>query len=243
MLLSKRNFKTQLGNTDLELEAKTGQGLIIKNIMIHEPKTDYITVSISKTTVGYFRVGGRLGSHLSFHLGSVIEPVWDTYFGQINQTTLLDYLFKLGLFTGYPIASGEKLLITGAKQDESVQCVEYEIWESADITPEMENGSKSTSFLYVNYGHSGDNINVETDLLLPLPPIILILNSSSLCRVRYFYLTRTVKVFLIYPMNLLVHLVDIVLPKVAVSVVTILTLISNILSCSIHLLFSHRDRN
>ncbi|GAI73242.1 unnamed protein product, partial [marine sediment metagenome] len=28
-LISKRNFKTQLGNTDLELEAKTGQGLII----------------------------------------------------------------------------------------------------------------------------------------------------------------------------------------------------------------------
>jgi hypothetical protein len=166
MLLSKRNFKTQLGDTDLELEAKTGQGLIIKNIMIHEPLLDYITISISKTTVGYFRVGGRLGSHLSFHLGSVIEPVWDTYTGRINQTTLLEYLFKLGLFTGYPVASGEKFLITGAKQDDSIQCVEYEIWEAADITPEMDNGSKSTTFFYVNYGHSGANINVETDVLL-----------------------------------------------------------------------------
>ncbi|GAI30209.1 unnamed protein product, partial [marine sediment metagenome] len=154
------------GNTDLELEAKTGQGLIIKNIMIHEPLLNYITVSISKTTVGYFRVGGRLGSHLSFHLGSVIEPVWDTYTGRINQTTLLEYLFKLGLFTGYPVASGEKFLITGAKQDDAIQCVEYEIWEAADITPEMDNGSKSTTFFYVNYGHSGANINVETDVLL-----------------------------------------------------------------------------
>ncbi|MBA7637753.1 hypothetical protein ES703_45400 [subsurface metagenome] len=169
MIISKRNFKTQLGDVDLELEAKTGQGLIIKNIMIFDPLTDYITVSISKTTVGYFRVGGSLGSHLSFHLGRAWHDNIRTVPGNINQTTLLEYLFKLGFFTGYPVASGEKLLITGAKKDESIQCVEYEIWEAADITPEMENGSKSTSFLYVNYGTSPTTINVETDVLLDTP--------------------------------------------------------------------------
>lgn len=166
MILSKRNFKTQLGNVDLELEAKTGQGLIIKNIQIFSPLTNYITCSISKTTVGYFRVGGVLGSHLSFHIGSVYEPVFDTFTGRINQTTLLEYLTKLGLFTGYPVASGEKFLITGAKQDGAIQCVEYEIWEAADITPEMDNGSKSNTYLYINYGRSPAVIDVETDVLL-----------------------------------------------------------------------------
>ncbi|MBA7524615.1 hypothetical protein ES705_16756 [subsurface metagenome] len=166
MLISKTNFKTVIGNTDLELEAKTGQGLLIKNIMIFDATLDYITVSISKTTVGYFRVGGGLGSHLSFHLGRAWHENIRTVPGNINQTTLLSYLFKLGLFTGYPVASGEKFLITGAKKDESIQCIEYEIWEEADITPEMENGSKSTSFLYVNYGRSPTTINVETDVLL-----------------------------------------------------------------------------
>ncbi len=165
-IISKRNFKTVIGDTDLELEAKTGQGLMIKNIMVHDPLTNYITVSISKTTVGYFRVGGGLGSHLSFHLGRSYPTAFDTVPGNINQTTLLEYLFKLGLFKGYPIASGEKLLITGAKQDDSIQCVEYEIWEEADISPEMENGSKSTSYLYVNYGRSPTTINVKTDVLL-----------------------------------------------------------------------------
>ncbi|MQY78380.1 MAG: hypothetical protein GH151_04175 [Bacteroidetes bacterium] len=166
MLLSKRNFKTVVGNTDLELEAKTGQGLIIKNIMIHDPADDYVTVSISKSTVGYFRVGGRLGSHLSFHVGSFVRTVFDEIIGHINQKTLLSFLYNLGLFKGYPVASGEKFLITGAKQATSIQCIEYEIWEEADITPEMENGSKSTSYLYVNYGHTGDTINVSTDVLL-----------------------------------------------------------------------------
>ncbi len=167
-IISKRNFKTVLGNTDLELEAKTGQGLIIKNILIYDPLTDYITVSISKTTVGYFRVGGPLGSHLSFHLGKPYPTTFETIGGHVNQTTLLDYLFKLGLFTGYPVASGEKFLITGAKQDSSVQCVEYEIWDAADITPEMDNGSKSSSYLYINYGRTSSTINVTTDVILTI---------------------------------------------------------------------------
>ena len=165
-LISKRNFKTVLGNTDLELEAKTGQGLLIKNIMIHDPTLDYITVSISKTTVGYFRVGGVLGSHLSFHVGRAVPTPFLSTPGNINQTTLLEYLFKLGLFTGYPVASGEKFLITGAKKTTSKQCVEYEIYDAADITPEMDNGSKSNTYLYINYGRSAGTINVTTDVIL-----------------------------------------------------------------------------
>lgn len=166
MIISKRNFKTVYGNTDLELEAKTGQGLIVKNIMINDPTLDYITVSISKTTVGYFRVGGVLGNHLSFHVGRAVPTPFLGTPGNINQTTLLSYLYSLGLFKGYPVASGEKLLITGAKKATSFQCVEFEIWDEADITPEMENGSKSVSYLYINYGRSAATINVTTDVIL-----------------------------------------------------------------------------
>ena len=213
MIISKRNFKTVFDNTDLELEAKTGQGLIIKDIKIFNPLTDYISVSIAKTTVGYFRVGGVLGSHLPFPLGrsehshdftsgstaiataedgALLEnaggveeanfripkaPV-DTTFsrianlsksGHINHKTILNLLFETGLFTGFPVASGEKFVITGAKQVGAIQMVEYEIWEEADITPEMENGSKSTSYLYINYGRSENTINVATDVVLNTP--------------------------------------------------------------------------
>ncbi len=165
-LISKRNFKTVIGNTDLELEAKTGQGLLIKNIMIFDPLLDYITVSISKTTVGFFRVGGVLGSHLSFHVGRSYPNPFERVCGNISQSTLLEYLFKLGLFTGYPVASGESFLITGAKQTTAKQCVEYEVWDAADISPEMDNGSKSNIYLYVNYGRSPTTINVTTDVIL-----------------------------------------------------------------------------
>ncbi|NVM55341.1 MAG: hypothetical protein HWN66_16660 [Candidatus Helarchaeota archaeon] len=166
MLISKRNFCTVIGNTNLELEAKTGQGLVIKNIMIFDPTLNYITVSTAKTTVGYFRVGGGLGNHLSFHVGSFQAAYPMVYVGKVGQDTLLSHLSKLGLFVGYPVASGEKFLITGAKKSTSIQCVEYEIWDAADITPEMENGSKSSSYLYVNYGQTGASITVATDVVL-----------------------------------------------------------------------------
>ena len=61
--------KTELGEKDLSLIADPGQSLLIKNVFIHNPASDYVTLSTEKTTVGYFRVGGVLGSHLPFPFG------------------------------------------------------------------------------------------------------------------------------------------------------------------------------
>lgn len=208
-LISKRNFKTVFDDEDLELEARSGQSFIVKNVFIYNPVTDYVTFSISKTTVGYFRVGGVLGSHLPFPLGrsehshdmKIAGTDWgigdcgymvnagqvqDSGFGlmnapggsmhkrmgnlanigHINHTTLLALLYDLVLFTGYPVASGEKFVISGANQTDCIQCVEYEIYDEADITPEMENGSKSNSYLYINYGVTAAAILNEDDTIL-----------------------------------------------------------------------------
>ncbi len=68
-LVSKRNYKTVLGNTALELEANTGESFLIKDVKIYNPATDYATFNIETNTVGYFRIGGVLGSHLPFPSG------------------------------------------------------------------------------------------------------------------------------------------------------------------------------
>lgn len=62
-------LKTVFGNTDLELKADPGESFLIKNIFIATPATNFITLRTEKTTVGYFRVGGNLGSHLPFAIG------------------------------------------------------------------------------------------------------------------------------------------------------------------------------
>ena len=62
-------IKTVLGATKPQLKADSGEAFMVKNIMVDDPTGNYITVKIEKTTVGYFRVGGCLGSHLYFRFG------------------------------------------------------------------------------------------------------------------------------------------------------------------------------
>ncbi len=83
-----------------------------------------------------------------------------------SKQTLLSYLMGLGIFKGFPVAEGETFtidLITGAND---VKMVEYEIYESGDITNVMENGSKSDNYMYISYGDTGDNIQAVADNIL-----------------------------------------------------------------------------
>lgn len=61
--------KTVIGDTDLELKADPGESFLVKDIRIYNPATDYVTLQTNKTTVGYFRTGGLMGSHLPFMPG------------------------------------------------------------------------------------------------------------------------------------------------------------------------------
>lgn len=82
------------------------------------------------------------------------------------QGTILKYLFEKGIFKGFPIAEGETFtieLITGAT---AWKVVEYDIYDAADITNLMENGSKANSFMYLNYGDCGASIQAVADNIL-----------------------------------------------------------------------------
>lgn len=80
--------------------------------------------------------------------------------------TLLAYLGKKGIFKGFPVAEGETFtidLITGAGD---VKMVEYEIYDAGDITNVMENGSKSDTYMYVNYGDTGAVLQAVAETVL-----------------------------------------------------------------------------
>jgi len=63
-------FKQVVGNTNLSLQAKAGESLLIKDILIQTPVSSYATLWVDKDTVGYFRVGGNAGNHLPLLKGS-----------------------------------------------------------------------------------------------------------------------------------------------------------------------------
>ena len=89
-----------------------------------------------------------------------------TYTPSSFKETLLSYLWSKGIFKGFPVAEGETFtidLITGA---DDVKMVEYDIYDAADITNVMENGSKSETYMYVSYGDSGGNIQAVAENVL-----------------------------------------------------------------------------
>ena len=134
--------------TSLELEADTGEAILVKDILCNPVSNGYLTVSIDKTTVGYFRIdSGNLGSHLHF-------PLVDS-----EKLTLLGYLWNKGIFKGYPIAEGQKLVLTATSG--ITMAVQYDIYEPGDISPDMENGSEAKEYMLINYGRKASSGNLS----------------------------------------------------------------------------------
>ena len=80
--------------------------------------------------------------------------------------TILGYLRKRGIFKGYPVAEGETFTIQLCTGATAVKVVEYDIYDAADITPEMENGSKANSYMYINYGDTGAVLQITAETVL-----------------------------------------------------------------------------
>lgn len=80
--------------------------------------------------------------------------------------TLLEYLYKKDIFKGYPVAEGETFTVELCTGATAVKVVEYDIYDAGDIMNDMENGSKSDSYLYVNYGDTGANLQAVAETVL-----------------------------------------------------------------------------
>lgn len=142
--------KTVEGNVDLELKAEADESFLIKDIIVHNPASDYASCRVEKTVTGYFRTGGTLGNHLS------VPP------GDSAKKTLLSMLYELGLWRGIPVDTGKKFTLTGVAQVGAIQTVIYEEHEAGDMIATMPNGRASVTYDYLGYGRlatfiDGDN--------------------------------------------------------------------------------------
>lgn len=80
--------------------------------------------------------------------------------------TILQYLAEKGLFTGYPVESGQTFSITLITGATAVKIVEYDIYDQDDMKAEMENGSKSDVVTYLSYGDTGADIQIQVNPVL-----------------------------------------------------------------------------
>lgn len=127
--------------------------------------------SITDTKTSALRDGNGVNRHLGLRAdASVPVDVYDEvrailWSGFHHNPTLLDFLAAAGIFKGFPVAEGETFSISGMGGANSITVIIYEIWDPADIKPDMENGSKAMDYLYLNYGNCGANVNASGDTL------------------------------------------------------------------------------
>lgn len=151
-LIEYSKVKTVSGNTQFSLTMPSNRSCRIRDIHIYNPKEQYATFTVNKTTVAYFRVGGgTLGNHLPF-------PIADE-----ENSTLYRWLIDTVGFAPIPVASGQTLTIAGVHQASSLVTVVYDEYDGGDVRANEINGSDANRFQFINYGRysttlaSGDN--------------------------------------------------------------------------------------
>ena len=161
--------KTSLGtgaDTAVELTAKTGESLLVKDVIINGSNDEYCVLEVEKTTVGFFRVDGHvLGSHLSCPraLFSGFHYLRGVRTG--GSITLISYMINKGWMRGYPVAEGQTFRVkpfTSGKKLNDVAIV-YEKYDAGDIKATDFNGSEAKEYIFVNYGRPSENLTASKD--------------------------------------------------------------------------------
>lgn len=134
-------MKSAIGSDSLELKAEPGESFLVKDVMVDNTSdVEFAKIMIDRMTVGYFSVYNQYVNQLIFARDKAVIP------------TVLEFLHQKGLFNGYPVATGQKLLIqiTGATT-KNIR-VAFERYSEGDIKADMPNGTASKSYIFVNYG-------------------------------------------------------------------------------------------
>jgi len=149
-----------LGNGEsLTLSADTGESFLVKDILVKYDTDDYAVVSIDRDTVGFF----RLDSHLLYsHLRPSDSVIGVAYSGveSIKSKTLLSLMINKGYFKGFPVAEGQKLIISPYSSNKKLGrvMVIYEKYDAGDIKKEDVNGSEANEYVYVAYGRINEEV-------------------------------------------------------------------------------------
>jgi len=153
----------------LELEAKSGESLLVKDVLIHGTDDSYILLEIDKTTVGFFRVTTSYGgSHLYKCQAFVDNSFAYNCFSPLQSGTLISYMISKGWMRGYPVAEGQKFRVkpyTSGKRLRHVTIV-YEKYDAGDIKATDPNGSEANEYIFVNYGRPSTDLTTAGDYLV-----------------------------------------------------------------------------
>jgi len=141
------------------LKAETGESFLVKDIRIVRSTCDYFVISIDRDTVGFFRANGHtLYSHL--YSPRVVSGNTCSGLSSVSSKTLLSLMVEKGYFKGFPVAEGQKLIISPYPESGMIgsAVVIYEKYDAGDIKKEDINGSEANEYVYIAYGRISEEV-------------------------------------------------------------------------------------
>lgn len=143
MLLQANMIKRLTASGGGDLEAKTGESLRVKRIECIPSTNDaYITISVDRVTVAYYRIKGKSGNHLSTLLAAYLKR------------NLMEFLTDAGINVTIPVAEGQTLNIARYAEAGNVILV-YDRYSAGDVKATDPNGSASSLYTFIQYAKIG----------------------------------------------------------------------------------------
>ena len=154
MLLQANMVKRIIANSGGDLEAKTGESLRVKRIeCIPSTNDTYLTISIDRVTVAFYRVKGKSGNHLS--------SIKAGYF----KGNIMQFLTDCGINVTLPIAEGQTLTIERYAEAGNVMII-YDRYSAGDVKETDPNGSASKLYTFLQYAKVGTAPTASGDALI-----------------------------------------------------------------------------
>jgi len=140
-----------------EFKVPSDKSLLIEKLYSKDlgSTEEYLQLTVDRTTVGFFMIGGSRYGHLGYR--RVQDP---------EDVNILISMVKRGIFKGYPVASGQTFAWKTLKGNNTCVTIEGKLYDADDIKPDMENGTEAKSFVYVNYGKPSANPTGAGDVLV-----------------------------------------------------------------------------
>lgn len=125
------------------LEAKTGESIRVKRIeAVPSTNDSYLTVSVDRVTVAFYRIKGKAGNHLG------------TLHGAYLKGNIMEFLARNGVNVSIPIASGQTLNVTRYAEAGNVMLV-YDRYDEGDVKETDPNGSQAKEYTFIQYAKVG----------------------------------------------------------------------------------------
>lgn len=137
-----------------DLSASAGESILIKRIeCIASTNDGYLTLSVDRVTVGFYRIKGKSGNHLG------------TIRSDYLKRNLMEFLTGKGVNVSIPVAEGQTFNVSRYAEAGNVIIV-YDKYDAGDITDVMPNGSASKEFTFIQYAKVGTAPTASGDALI-----------------------------------------------------------------------------